>query len=542
MVKAELLYNPYMLETVIKFNKQPPRINSLVEKYQTGMLQDWISVLPDIFHDEMNGYDFELEFSGTTRDFNELKRAFNLANVSEEQVRLFHKNVLEDRDKKIERIESLLNWLADNPNRNFDNNQFRKDNEILFDEAYSIVLIHGEHVEIPKIDWVDTTVEMITDVRDLDNTDLTFTPIVISVDQNTFYELQRTLKYLKRRGDVQAQQLFFIVDETMNQDTIYRTIKDLGIKSPQVIESLTDEKLKKYFEIYPETEYITSSINMFIEKTNAVEAALAQELEQGKKTNTEIDKKTRLIYEEIQRTRDADEELTTKSNIDKPAAFNVEKSNLDLRTTIWRKKKTKSVDSEEACKLAEEFQQEAQKYYDTFTEAIIISAKEAKTNIDVRLASAYEVARCEDGFCAEQIKFKPPIATPIPDFQEELLGLHTEEKVRKNNVGFFYIASKNPEEEYDLQTAYYMQKWREHVASIIDPLSEVFMDAIMEALSDYDRRATDAYHEHLMQIVADRMKEEEELSKQLSSEEKRLQQDGAWLSEFRQQLKSIARG
>ena len=34
MVKAELSYNPYLLETKIKFNGEKPRINSLVEKLQ----------------------------------------------------------------------------------------------------------------------------------------------------------------------------------------------------------------------------------------------------------------------------------------------------------------------------------------------------------------------------------------------------------------------------------------------------------------------------------------------------------------------------
>ena len=64
----------------------------------------------------------------------------------------------------------------------------------------------------------------------------------------------------------------------------------------------------------------------------------------------------------------------------------------------------------------------------------------------------------------------------------------------------------------------------------------------MQALSDYNEMATEAYHNHLMQVISDKKGEEEELSQQLSSEEKLLQQDGAWLNEFRQQLKSIARG
>ena len=43
MINAELSYNPYLMETKIKFNGQRPRINSLVEKYQEMNLQSWIT-------------------------------------------------------------------------------------------------------------------------------------------------------------------------------------------------------------------------------------------------------------------------------------------------------------------------------------------------------------------------------------------------------------------------------------------------------------------------------------------------------------------
>ena len=84
MVKAELSYNPYLQETEIRFNGQSPRINSHVEKYLDKKLQTWIHKLPYIFRDEMNGYGFELEFSGTELDYEELKRSFSDAGVSDD--------------------------------------------------------------------------------------------------------------------------------------------------------------------------------------------------------------------------------------------------------------------------------------------------------------------------------------------------------------------------------------------------------------------------------------------------------------------------
>lgn len=99
MIRTELDYNPYLIETKIKFNGNQPRINSLVEKYEKSKLQTWIKDVPKIFHDEMNGYDFEFLFSGTELEFEDLKKSFANANVSSEDVKLIHANKLEAREK-----------------------------------------------------------------------------------------------------------------------------------------------------------------------------------------------------------------------------------------------------------------------------------------------------------------------------------------------------------------------------------------------------------------------------------------------------------
>lgn len=39
MVKAELSYNPYLMETIVNFNGQAPRINSQIEKYQDMVIR-----------------------------------------------------------------------------------------------------------------------------------------------------------------------------------------------------------------------------------------------------------------------------------------------------------------------------------------------------------------------------------------------------------------------------------------------------------------------------------------------------------------------
>lgn len=542
MVKAELSYNPYTLETEILFNGQQPRINSLVEKYQSGVLQDWIKDLPHIFHDEMNGYDFELEFSGTARDFDELKRAFMQAGVTEDEVKLFHKSELEDRDSKRLRIKELLKWLEDNPNRNFDNTQFRKDNEIFFDGAYSVVSIQGKEADKPVIEWAPVSIEIIKDYHELDNTDLTYTPIVISVDEEIIPKLQHILRYLFDRQDVVVQQIFFRIRNTLNRDVVNRMIKDLGIKNPHTVESFDDDNLKKYFEIYPVTDYIVDSINMFTEKAEEIISVIEEEKVQGEKTNNEIDEQIQLKEEELQRLHEADEAVSTKINIDKPAAFTNTKNLLNNKIAVWRKKKTKSTEKDEADKLCDELMTELVKYTDDFMGTVEFAVAGIKQMIDTRLSDIYRSAGCEDEFSAEQVDLRDTKQIAIPEFKDKLMQLHVEELVRKGNVGLFYIPSKNPDDDYEMQTAYYLQTWREHIYSMLEPLTDEYMSDRLDALTEYSNKKTEAYHNHLIQIIDSKRKEEEKLSQQLSSDKKQLQQDSAWLNEYKQQLKQIARG
>ena len=136
MVKVELQYNPYLFETFVKFNGEEPMINSLVEKYKTVKLQQWLNKVPGIFYDEMNGFDFDLEFSGTESDFLRLQQSFLTAGITEPSVRFFQKEILEDVATKNERINQLLSWLEINRNRRFPYLDFIELNQDLFVNEY----------------------------------------------------------------------------------------------------------------------------------------------------------------------------------------------------------------------------------------------------------------------------------------------------------------------------------------------------------------------------------------------------------------------
>ena len=172
MVHAELNYNPYLLKTEVRFNGNPPRINSLVEKYQGENLQTWVNEIPSIFYDEMNGYDFELDFFGTELDFEELKKAFAKAGVGKDLVQLFHKGELNSRDDKSTAINFLLKWLEDNPNRKFDSAAFRIKYRDLFEGAYPMVVIGGTVSFDSLLSNTEISLENVESVDELRKTDL----------------------------------------------------------------------------------------------------------------------------------------------------------------------------------------------------------------------------------------------------------------------------------------------------------------------------------------------------------------------------------
>ena len=387
-------------------------------------------------------------------------------------------------------------WLEDNPNRNFDNDQFRKDNEILFDGAYSVVSIQGKEADKPIIEWAPASIEIIKDYHELDNTDLTCTPIVINVDEEIIPKLRHILRYLFGRQDVVVQQIFFRIRDTLNRDIVNRMIKDLGIRNPHTVESFDDDKLKKYFEIYPVTDYIIDSIEMFTEKSEEVVSVLEKEKEQGEKTNTAIDEQIQITEEELQKLREAVEDISIKVNIDKPTAFTNAKNLLNNNISTWRRKKTKLTQEGEADKLCDELMAELMKYTDDFMGAVSFAAADIKQMIDARLSDVYKASGCEDEFSVEQVELRDAAPIVIPEFKDKLMSLHVEELVRKGNVGLFYIPSKNPEDDYEMQTAYYLQTWREHIFNILEPLTEEYMNHRLEALAEYNNRVAEAYCNH----------------------------------------------
>ncbi|MGL6058719.1 MAG: hypothetical protein ACRC17_10425, partial [Culicoidibacterales bacterium] len=344
MVKAELNHNPYILETKVKFNGQKPKINSLIEKYQDAKLQTWIDQIPTIFYHEMNGYDFELDFSGTVTDFKAVFKhfldcnllvavegnqgghgIFQLQNETivkvgdnsdrslEPDVSLFFKNELEDAWTKSKAVDDLLVWLQTTPNRRFDVIQFLQQYHETFQENYSYLCIQGT---ISQKISEDITIENIVEIIDLP-ADLTNTPILFYIDEQTLLNFREFFEKIYYREDVNEKQLFFYINsENLNSEQIQRTIQDLGIEHPQLVKTLDDAQIQNFFEIYPITDYVGEAIMIFQKQIEQINTDLIAENERSRQQNSKIREEIDNLEQMLRKLKASDELIVQRDNFE----------------------------------------------------------------------------------------------------------------------------------------------------------------------------------------------------------------------------------
>jgi hypothetical protein len=74
MKRVTIKYNPYLVTTQIKVDGQSPKPNSSL-KVENSRLQEWVERLPQILMDEYRDTNFEIAFTGTQADFDDVVSA-----------------------------------------------------------------------------------------------------------------------------------------------------------------------------------------------------------------------------------------------------------------------------------------------------------------------------------------------------------------------------------------------------------------------------------------------------------------------------------
>ena len=538
-IRAELEYNPYLQTTKVLFNGNEPRINSLVEKYRGFILSDWVQEIPSLFHDEMNGYDFELEFTGTELDFEEVKRAFAEEGITEEQVRVFHKASLEARTKKVDRIKELFEWLKQNPNENFEYEGFWKQHAELNVDTYPLVLIDSDKGEklvdhLPRI-----SVEIIDTLTELDNTDLAHTPIVIKINRGDLTQMQRTFDYFLKRQDVSERQLFFILSPDLNEEVVTRTIQDLGVQRPKIIHSLGDELVRRFFLTYPVTDYIVEVIKCLREELDKLKIRIKAENEDSERTNSEIHERLRALTDDIVRIKDADEAVVYRDNLDLPSEYSSAIESLLSAIETWNKRKTKIATEADADISATQFVSAIIKEFNDFIDKVKQATSQTCERIENALRSAYRIAEADPSFQTDGVILKQMPELSIPLERREFLKLKEEEYVVPKDGVFLF--KQTEEKEPVLETTYYTQNWREYAVGIMKPIADEVVSERYDALCEYNTKMTDMYHSHLQKMIADKIAHREKIAQLLSDEEKQLEIDNKWVNDFAEQIENLGR-
>lgn len=547
MVKAELSYNPYLLETKVKFNGQEPKINSLVEKYENDKLQTWLSEIRNVFYNEMNGYDFDLDFSGTRVDFEYLKRAFfEDKKVTPNDVRIFHKSELEDVMTKNTEIDTLLQWLTDNPNRRFNNDEFRADHTELFDDDYTYIIVQGNNIDTTVFDGYNITVENVAMIEEFP-TDLDKTPILFYIDSCTRLKFDGFLKGILYRKDVIQDQLFFLVHPDLNKNQIERTIKDLGVKTPQVVNDINDDQIMRYLKVYPMTNYVYEAINVFKIKTDSISAILEVENETSKSVNAAIYEKIDALESVISKLKDANERFGKRDNFEISPALDKAKCELLDKIQNWRKKKIKIDNDTDAERIINSFCNDLNVYFKEFIRSIESIFTLENTKMESMYRVLYDTAEYQDGFEISGDNTIDLTRYQVPEMAEIFKSFRKEEMVPKqealiNKINPFVKRDVNSPIEVVASITYSYQQFRDKAKEVVEPMAMELINEITTALSNYYYRIDCEYIAHLKYLIEKQADEKEVASSQLSDDEKQLQNDNDWIVTFADKVKVIERG
>lgn len=544
MVKVELSYNPYLFETIIKFNGKEPRINSLVEKFSSKPLQYWIGRIPKIFYDEMNGYDFVLEFSGTKLDFEELCKSFELAGVSKEKVYLFHKNELESRESVIQKIDQLIKYLDDNPNKNFDYKSYREKNRDIFDHSYTYIVFQGDGINVPDLSEKDISIENISDFKELYSTNLENVPILFYVGNHNMDLLQDYIHEFVDRPDVYDYQLFFMIDPSLNRIKIERTIKDLGIRNLQIVSSFDDDLIMKYIELLPMNKFIYTFIKEMRNNTSKISNRLNELTEKSSKENREIYETLEKLENNVSNLKIAAKEFENQDNMDIPFPWKELKHNLLDSVSNWNRRKTKVNDVSVAKQMALTFESDLRNALSDFSKLLWNEVYKTKTLYEATYIGWYISANVDCKFRVEDVKYCDPFFSKSVNIANDLRNLKHEQYVhpKEDLLKNLFKGNSQEKKELVLETVYYFQEWRELAIQVMEGKSNEIINTFFTSIVTYNKELSAAYLKHINELIFKLTMVKEIESSKLSVEEKKIQDDNEWFIKLQDLLAEIERG
>ena len=540
MVNAELQHNPYLLETEVKFNGQEPKINSQIEKFENKLLADWVRDVPRMFYDEMNGYDFDLFFSGTEYDFQKLQQTFISLGVTTDQVRLIMRNELEDAEIKSNEIRDLIEWLKENRNRQFNFDDFYDTNRGLLEETFSCIVIRGTD-EVPED--LAFTIENVKSVDEIAGTNLTYVPVVFVIEAETLQFFRNDLLALLERKDVEQNQLFFCISPAMDKEYVVRFISDLGIEEPQLISRIDDGNVATYIKNYPMVAYVGEVIRVFENEVNTLDDHLKAKNEQSAIENAEVYEQISALEDVIEKIKASDMRFVDLDNYSGGNRFNDLKIELEEMIRKWKSRKTKVVGDVEIDRNSTEYEQELARYLSEFYRKAIEHFRFEKERIEREFNEIYLIQPLDPEYKIEGLEITIPDNVGVKGIKSALLELQEERYEEKTDfLDFFKAKSSTEPKELVRVVTCYLEKWREKAIELVIPVVEQYISESQENLKKYYDELAKKYHAKLSKLHDLKVNEKTGIASQLSEDERMLQDDNDWLVVIKDQLARIERG
>lgn len=544
MVKVELKYNPYVLETKVYFNGQLPKINSQIEKFENKRLFVWSDKLLDILYSEMNGYDFDLDFSGTKADYEKIKYLIEKNHLNSE-IRLNFVNRLEEAAKKCRRFNEMITWLKRSAIEEFHFPEFWEINQEYMIENNLLYVLVDKKVADFSIEDLDVNVESIDSISQLPE-NIGFYPVLLVLDADKEAEFRQNLLALLQRKDLIADQIFILISENVNLAYYIRLINDLGLKQPQFIHSIDSPLIYDYFENYVRIDFLFKALKILETQKDMTSSKLDQKFETMKQNNREIFEKISKLDKEIADIQLAIEQFENWHLVMYKNEF--EKLYVQLNETIthW-KSRTKQIRNDiEAEKMMKELQGLTEKSLFEFKNAANRLFDDKLSELMNIFSRLYKDSNIQDSFYVHSRNELIISKYEVKNFSEKLRVLRQERLVPKEDIfGLINRIVKNEQnkiQELVPDITYDLDKFREIACKETLPIAQNLLTDIENRLQSIQLYIVDEYKTHLSTILNEKLLEKANEANQLSAAEKHLQDKKDWLIEFSGQLSEIERG
>ena len=539
MISAELSHNPYLLETTARFNGHSPKINSAIEKYDKRPLVEWVKEVPCIFHDEMNGFDFDFSFTGTDADYAKVIKAFRSQGADPEDVRITRMGELEDVLHKRKEIASLLEWLDSHRNRRFDFDKFMSENSETLDASVPYIIVQEEpsRLELPLV-----SIEVVESVLELGGTVLFNVPILITISRQNRARVRDELRSLLARTDIEQRQLFFLIHPAMNSERVIRIISDLGVRHPQIVDGPDDQRIIEYLEDYPATEYVRKAIRVLRTEVDGIKDMLTRMSRFSEATNAGVREKVRTLDAKTEALKTSRACLEYYGEYVPQQQFSNACNELMAAIVTWRNKKVSVSEQEQIDRAALEYAQILQGAFRSFESRITTMTMAEQTRIDKSLKDIYQEAGEVPFFSPGVPPLSAPPSCPVPNMRNTFASMTeiTYVSTRNELLNLLGAFAEQSDEKKPVPMANY-ETWRSAARETLMPLAQVYIDAHTSALSDYQASVTNAYKQQLEALIQKCGEDKEQAASKLSNVERQTQEDWDWLAEFEDMLVEIER-